>query len=122
MNLVRFGAAVVLLSCGGSSGLNAELTHSSGSFEVVLTNRTLDTVWTNLCASSLVREARTGLHVPSDRVCTLELRPLAPGEALRTSFKAPEPLAAGTYEVVVEVELGGGSSVGVTSAPIALPN
>lgn len=68
---------------------------------ITLDNTSSATVGYNLCTSSL--ERRTGDEwqpVPSDRVCTMELRMLEPGEQAGFPLPLPPDLTPGEYRVV----------------------
>jgi hypothetical protein len=75
------------------------------SISLVLANRSSGTVGYNLCTSSLQRRSGDGWHpVPEDRVCTLELRMLPPGEQARFGLALPSQLEAGDYRYATRVE------------------
>src|SRR5690606_15095996 len=68
--------------------------------EAVLTLRNGSTapVGYNLCTSTLMRHNGSEWEpVPSDRVCTMELRVLAPGEEDQFTVAMPAELAPGSY-------------------------
>ena len=56
----------------------------------------------NLCTSRL--ETTAGVAVPSDRVCTLELRLLDPGASATYAYELPARLAPGSYRFTTTVE------------------
>lgn len=56
----------------------------------------------NLCTSGL--ENAAGVPVASDRVCTMELRMLAPGGSATYAYELPDRLAAGTYRFITNLE------------------
>lgn len=55
----------------------------------------------NLCTSAI--ETSAGRTVPSDRVCTMELRTLEPGRSANYSYELPRRIAAGSYRFVTNV-------------------
>lgn len=89
------------------------------SLVLVLENASADPVGYNLCASGLERrEAGAWRPVPSQRVCTMELRTLDPGGEARYTLPLPEGLPAGEYRAVTGVEnLPRGERTGVASEP-----
>lgn len=56
----------------------------------------------NLCTSGL--ETAAGVPVASDRMCTMELRTLAPGTSATYAYEIPARLAGGSYRFVTNVE------------------
>ena len=56
----------------------------------------------NLCTSAL--ETSAGRPVPSNRVCTMELRTLGPGRSATYSYKLPVNMADGSYRFLTQVE------------------
>lgn len=75
------------------------------SVELVLENRSSEPVGYNLCVSDLER-SRDGdwVPVPEDRVCTLELRTLPPGEEDRFGLTLLQGLDPGEYRFSTRVE------------------
>jgi hypothetical protein len=93
--------------------------HGTGdTITVTLSNRSSGDVGYNLCPSRL--EQRSGsswVHVPPvpERVCTMELRLLPPGQAASARLVYVRPLPQGEYRVTTGVELPGGSWTTVRS-------
>lgn len=78
--------------------------------ELRLDNRTDDRVGYNLCTSALERrEGGEWVNVPSDRVCTMELRLLSAGDRATYPLVLERGLPSGTYRAstVVELPVGG---------------
>jgi hypothetical protein len=90
--------------------------------ELVLRNGSDGAVGYNLCTSVLEREAESGWEaVPSDRVCTMELRMLEPGQDARFRLELPPDLAPGTYRFLTRVErMETGARDGVASDPFSV--
>lgn len=90
--------------------------------ELVLGNGTSGTVGYNLCTSALERRAGGGWEaVPSERVCTMELRTLDPGGEDRYSLELPAGLDPGEYRFTTAVEdLDAGSRTDVASDPFVV--
>lgn len=84
---------------------------------LVLRNNSDTAVGYNLCTSALERQnAGAWQAVPSDRICTMELRSLASGQETRYPFELPASLGAGDYRVVTGVEnMPSGERNGVAS-------
>jgi hypothetical protein len=75
--------------------------------EITLTlmNNTAGSVGYNLCASALTREVGAEWQpVPSDRVCTMELRTLEPAQVDSFAFNLPGDLPGGVYRFQTNVE------------------
>ena len=85
--------------------LRAEADSPATSVGLVMTNRSADRLGYNLCPSTV--ERRTGdawRTLPSERVCTMELRTMEPGGQATYTLRLEEPLAAGQYRVKASVE------------------
>ncbi|HEX6924846.1 MAG TPA: immunoglobulin-like domain-containing protein [Longimicrobiaceae bacterium] len=82
------------------------------SVELVLRNNSSSDVGYNLCSSGLERRVESGWEqVPSDRLCTMELRTLPPGDEARYTLQLPADLAPGEYQAITNagpVDGGGG--------------
>jgi hypothetical protein len=75
------------------------------SLRLVLRNGSTEALGYNLCLSALERRVDdTRQTVPSDRVCTMELRILAPNQAAEYATEVPDTLSAGEYRYTTEVE------------------
>lgn len=120
--------AVLLGACGRPAPFDAagvrlsvqpEPPAPGDSVTLVLANRSPDPIGYNLCASQLERRAGGEWRpVPEDRVCTMELRALAPGEEARFELAVPPGLEPGEYRYTTRVEnleTGEGGSVRVES-------
>jgi hypothetical protein len=70
----------------------------------------------NLCSSTLMRHNGSAWEpIPSDRMCTMELRVLAPGEEDQFTVTMPTELAPGSYRfetTISDGEGGGPESLG----------
>lgn len=119
-------AAILLWACGpsvqnGGAGSDISLDISSAevragaTVELVLANETSGSIGYNLCTSALERRTAGGWEgVPTDRVCTMELRTLTAGESTRYPYELPMALDEGEYRFLATVELmdeGGRQSV-----------
>lgn len=73
--------------------------HAAGDpVTLVLTNGSNEAAGYNLCPSVLSRESSgEWIAVPSDRVCTMELRSLEPGAEDRMTLELPADLTPGRY-------------------------
>lgn len=117
MRTIAFLTAVLLCACGPSLQSEGQAadpilrvepgTPSAGdTVTLVLDNRSPHSVGYNLCTSVLERSSGAGRQaVPSDRVCTMELRTLEPGQRARYSMEVPEGLAPGEYVYLANVEV-----------------
>lgn len=95
---------------------------SGESFTLVLVNDSTEQIGYNLCTSELARrDGAAWMPVPSDRVCTMELRPLEPGMEARYTLETRPPLAPGEYRVVTGVaRMPDESMIAVASEPFLL--
>lgn len=115
---MRVPALLVLLAACASGAVTLDATVSQGgALELALRNGSPDPIGYNLCASGLERRSEDGWRaVPSTRVCTMELRTLAPGGVAR--FRAPpEGLPPGEYRALTRVD---GAPGEVRSEPFVL--
>lgn len=89
------------------------------SLTLILRNDSQTEIGYNLCSSGLEQNADGGWRtVPSDRVCTMELRMLAPGEVARYPLELELGLTPGEYRYVTQAgSLEGGDRGPVRSAP-----
>lgn len=75
------------------------------SVTIALATTAGDGVRYNLCTATLEHRAnRDWVPVPSDRVCTLELRTLLPGDRARFTMHLPAMLEGGEYRYHARVE------------------
>ena len=78
------------------------------SITLTLTNGTSTQIGYNLCTTGLERQEGSGWEaVPSDRICTMELRSLEAGQQTRYRSTLPDPLSPGDYRAFTTVELMG---------------
>ena len=125
------GCLLLLVACGPSIqgegegdavSLRAEPSTAApgDTVELILANRSDATLGYNLCSSGM--ERRTGTNwapVPSDRMCTMELRMLPPGESARFPIGLDSDLSAGEYRFVTTVhDQAAGSSTQVRSGVV----
>ncbi len=100
------------------------LTATQRSANVVLlrlTNGSDSAIGYNLCASSLERQDETWTQMPSDIMCTMELRTLSSGATASFEREIREAITPGTYRFRTAVESPlGVRSVGVVSNAISL--
>lgn len=76
-----------------------------GEVTLTLVNNTVQQIGYNLCTSTLERETGSGWEpVPSDRVCTMELRTLGPGMTDSFTLTLPPALPDGVYRFQANVE------------------
>jgi hypothetical protein len=112
-------SAMTILLCACSTGMQSDdpavdvhftvrPTTSAAGDSIVLTlhNGTDGQIGYNLCASSLTR--RTGdswMAVPSDVVCTMELRLLEGGQSANYRTAVPRGLSPGEYRYHTSIEV-----------------
>lgn len=113
-----FLVILLIAGCGGSnSGPRLNITPydltiepsspvPGGEVQLALTNNTTQPVGYNLCTAALAREVGNEWEpVPADRVCTMELRTLDPGESASFRITLPPDLPGGVYRFETNVEL-----------------
>jgi hypothetical protein len=109
---------------GGQSGasgseirLGVEAAAARDSVTLVLTNDSREEVGYNLCPSALERRVGEAWQaVPSNRICTMELRLLPAGRAARHTLGVPAGLAGGSYRYRASVtRMGSNAPVDLTS-------
>ena len=84
---------------------------SSDTVRLSLDNGTQSQIGYNLCTSALERRSGSEwVSVPTDDVCTMELRTLNPGADATFEKKLPAGLPAGDYRYVTRVETPLGTS------------
>jgi hypothetical protein len=131
MRKLLMAAAFVLCACSssmqnGGSGADVAFTATPASampgdsITLMLANRTDGQIGYNLCASSLERQAASGWDVmPSDIVCTMELRTLDPAQESTWRTALPADLSEGRYRYRTNVtNMPAGASHSVTSSEI----
>jgi hypothetical protein len=90
---------------GASLEVRPEQVSPGGSVTLVLRNLSTEGLGYNLCVSALERRDNGAWEpVPSDRVCTMELRMLAPDQEAEYRLQIPDTAAAGTYRYSTPVE------------------
>ena len=100
----------------GDVSLSASPSRTAAGSTVTLTlsNSANYTVGYNLCTSAI--ETAGGANVPTDRVCTMELRTLQPGRSANYGFELPANLADGRYRFSSGAEnMDAGTRAGVKS-------
>lgn len=132
MRSMSLVAMILLCSCGPSiqSGAGQGVTlrvepntvSAGDSVTLVLANGSPGEIGYNLCSSGLERQVGSEWQtVPSDRVCTMELRILPPGEEARYPLDTSAQLAPGEYRFVTNIDMiDGGGPGGIRSAPFRL--
>lgn len=89
----------------GAVTLAAE-TAGPGRIRLILQNGFDGPVGYNLCTSALERrQDGTWVNVPTDDVCTMELRSLPAGQDATFEKRLPSGIAAGEYRYVTSVEI-----------------
>jgi hypothetical protein len=92
------------------------------SLVLLLDNASDEPIGYNLCTSNLERQVGVSWQpVASDRICTLELRTLDPGQDARFAFMLEENVSPGEYRAVTGVELlQSGEWIDVASEPFRI--
>lgn len=95
---------------------------SDSTVRLTLDNGSRETIGYNLCNSQLQRRSGSDWTlVPTDDICTMELRSLRPGADATFEKRLPARLASGEYRYVTRVESPAGTPPAVvTSAPFRL--
>ena len=107
---------LALAACGPSmqAGASSDVTltvepqtvATGGSVTLSLRNDSENEVGYNLCSSGLEQNVDgTWTAVPSDRVCTMELRLLHPGEEATYPLELPISVQPGEYRFVTNVDM-----------------
>ena len=88
----------------GSVSLSAAPARAAAGSAMTLTlrNGSSETLGYNLCTSGL--QTGAGAAVPSDRICTMELRTLQPAASASYSWELPADLAPGRYRFTTGIE------------------
>lgn len=96
---------------------------AAGRIRLALDNGSSAPIGYNLCTSELQRRSGTEwTAVPTDEVCTMELRTLDPGHDATFEKRLPSGLAAGDYRYMTRIESPvGGTMVSVATEPFQLP-
>jgi len=92
---------------GGDIELTAAATAAGDSIELTLSNRSGESIGYNLCTAGLQQQTMDGTWeaVPTDRVCTMELRTLQSGSTTTYRTTLPPGTTAGDYRFLANVEL-----------------
>ncbi|HUF18265.1 MAG TPA: hypothetical protein VMS12_09510 [Thermoanaerobaculia bacterium] len=128
MTLVLLATACIRYDPGTrpvfSEAKQVSLTATQQTSNVVLlrlTNGSDSPIGYNLCASALERQDATWTQMPSDIMCTMELRTLSSGATATFEREIREAITPGTYRFRTAVESPlGVRSVGVVSNAISL--
>lgn len=91
---------------GGDVGLavEPEVAQPGDSAVLLLRNGSGEAIGYNLCTSRLERrDEGDWVRLPPDRVCTMELRTLPPGEVARYPLELPADLAPGSYRYLAMI-------------------
>lgn len=92
----------------------------AGTARVLLTleNYSSDAIGYNLCSSSLERWVGDDwVPIPTEEVCTMEIRSLDPSRSVAYEKNFPERLPSGEYRYVTSVEVPEGTSPRVVVSP-----
>jgi hypothetical protein len=89
---------------------------------ITLRNGSSEAAGYNLCSSTLQQRSGTEwTPVPSDRVCTMELRTLEPGAEDTFTLNLPTDLASGDYRFSTGIErLSSGDRVDLATEPFVV--
>lgn len=88
----------------------------AGNVVLTLENGSTQAISYNLCTSALERNTNgSWTAVPEDRVCTMELRSLTPGNTATFTATLPPGAQAGEYRYSTNVERDAGGRVTVSS-------
>jgi hypothetical protein len=94
---------LLLAACASGVILTATVSQDR-SLELQVHNRSSQPIGYNLCASSLERRSEGRWQaVPTQRMCTMELRSLPPGEAARYRIAITD-LAPGEYRARARID------------------
>ena len=121
-NVLAFAALLVCactpsMQAGDESGVTLSVdptTVAAGeTVTLVLRNGSPTPVGYNLCSSGLEHNQAGAWHpIPSNRMCTMELRTLAPGEETRYPLEMPGGLEAGEYRFLTNLDMMGAAEGG----------
>lgn len=103
----RFSAAALAIACAACAAPGVRLTATVSqerALELVLRNGSAKPIGYNLCTSNLERRSGAAWQaVASERICTMELRSLAPGGEARYRL-ALEGVPAGEYRATARLD------------------
>lgn len=101
----------------GAGGATLTLDRSAyaagGEVTMRITSQSSDTLGYNPCSSRTVERQqgdRWVVHPEPDRVCTMEIRFLLPGQTATAGTNLPSDLGAGTYRIVLTLRPEDGST------------
>lgn len=104
---------------GVELSVSPEETKANSSVTLTLRNGSDGQVGYNLCASAL--QTAEGREVPTNRVCTMELRTLEAGSTTTSSFRLPVNMLEGSYRFATQVHpMGSGEAATVRSNAFAV--
>lgn len=121
MKIPLIGLAVLLSACAAGNSANVDSfgldfdvdpddVMPGDSITLELENDNSTPVSYNLCSSTLeMQRGNEWSGVTEDRMCTRELRILAPGEEAHFRLQLPQTLEAGRYRFTTAVQLEEGS-------------
>jgi hypothetical protein len=119
--LCACAAVSVPVSAGGGVrlGVEPQALAAGDTLVVVLSNDSSSAVFYNLCHSVLERKSgEKWEQVPSDRICTMELRTLEPGKQVRYPLQVPPSTPPGEYRYATRIEdIGSGAHEIVRTTP-----
>lgn len=124
--IILFAVCAFFIACAPMAQQSVRLNASPTANRTVvltLTNDSTSAVGYNLCSSGLQRrDGSQWTDVPTDEVCTMEIRTLQPGQSANFEKRLPPSAGAGEYRYVTGVEIPlNGSRVGVQSNTFELP-
>lgn len=105
------------------AGVALAATPLGASVRLTLTNKSNGAVGYNLCSSAMLRrDGSDWTPLPSEVICTMEIRTLSPGASDSFAFPVTPGIEPGDYawRATVEIPFGGGRR-DVISNPVALP-
>ena len=127
MRLTLLAACLLSVACAPLASTQGDVTltatpSAARTVTLTLTNRSSSPVGYNLCTSGLQRrEGGQWMNVPTDEVCTMEIRSLASGQSATFEKTPPQNAGPGEYRYVTGVEVPlNGNRVSVESNPFPL--
>ena len=127
MKQMLFILALSIAACSARTNGTAEIElraepialQAGDTATIILRNNSNVTLGYNLCPTALERkDGEAWQAIPSDRMCTMELRMLEPGQEARYQYPLPGNLIAGEYRFVTGVNrMPAGDAIGVATEP-----